>query len=917
MKYIFLVNFLLHNRPTSRWLRLKSGWTKRPQRLLRFGQQVGIGMLLAGLIAGLTSPILAAPSRNFREMAPARVAQSLPAAQSPAAQLLLQQGVESYQAEQFAAAVRVWQQALALFVAQTDPLQQALVWNHLSVAYQQLGQWQAAEQAVAQSLSLLQSSAPDRPGYLAILAKALNTQGRLQWYQGQIELALQTWREAAQVYEEAGDRTGLLISRINQAKALQTLGFSVQAEQQLQAVAQLLQQEPDLELKATGLQNLGIALRRVGKLQESQQVLQQSLTVAEKLSAPIQSAIWLDLGNTQRALGSKALAIGETQAAQQDWQAAQASYQQAATLATSPLTTRRVQLNQLSLLIETEQWTAAATQAKALRSGWDALPQRSSLYAQLNYARSLAQLSAHGAAITQADVVQFLTTTLQQAQDLADGIAESYALGQLGQQYERAEQWVKAQQVTQQALLKAEAAQAADVRYRWEWQLGRLAEKQGDRDGALGAYGAAVESLKSVRSDLLTIGADVQFSFRDDVEPVYRGLVELLLTPEAGQPPSQSNLRQSIQQVDALQLAELNNFLGCNLAQIVAINEVKADPTAAKIYPMILPNRLAVVLELPGQPLVYHEVLRPRAELVATLQKLRQDLSVANRTPEAIAGLQQVDDWLIAPFRSALTHYTSTHSAPIQTLVFVLDGELRNVPMAALYDGTQYLVSQYAVAVAPRLSLFQPSPRPEHLNVFLGGVGEPQTLDDRAFPEIKYLAPELEQIQQILNAEQPLLNHAFTETNLEQQLQAGNFSAVHLKTHGIFSSDPEETFIVAYRELITSRDLGRLIQLGRLGEASPIELLVLSACSTAQGDSRAVLGLAGVAVQAGARSVISTLWEAQDLPNTQLMIQFYQQLLNPQVSRAEALRQAQLHLLSQGYTTPHVWATYVLVGNWL
>ncbi|QYO64620.1 CHAT domain-containing protein [Leptolyngbya sp. 7M] len=190
-------------------------------------------------------------------------------------------------------------------------------------------------------------------------------------------------------------------------------------------------------------------------------------------------------------------------------------------------------------------------------------------------------------------------------------------------------------------------------------------------------------------------------------------------------------------------------------------------------------------------------------------------------------------------------------------------------------------------------------------------------MQQRAFPKIEYLTPELEQIQKLVQAKQPLLNEAFTETNLEQQLQAGEFSAIHLKTHGIFSSDPEETFIVAYQELITGRDLGRLIQLGRLGEASPIELLALSACSTAQGDNRAVLGLAGVAVQAGARSVVSTLWEAQDLPNTELMIRFYQELLDPQISRAEALRRAQLHLLQQGYPTPHVWATYVLVGNWL
>ncbi|MFM7425151.1 MAG: CHAT domain-containing protein, partial [Elainella sp.] len=379
---------------------------------------------------------------------------------------------------------------------------------------------------------------------------------------------------------------------------------------------------------------------------------------------------------------------------------------------------------------------------------------------------------------------------------------------------------------------------------------------------------------------------------------------------------SQANLKQAIQQINALQLAELNNFLGCNLAQIVELDDVIADATAAKLYPMLLPNQLAVVLERPGnQPLLIHQVPKPRAELLAMLQQLRRDLSAPDRTPEAVAGLSQLHQWLIAPFQAQL-------DSSIKTLVFVLDAELRNVPMAALYDAQQadYLISRYAVAVAPRLELFQPSPRPAQLNLFLGGVGEPQTLDDRSFPRIEYLTPELEQIQTLVRAKTPLLNADFTEANLEQRLQQGDFSVVHLKTHGIFSSDPEASFIVAYRELITGRDLGRLIQLGktdrRLGE-SALELLVLSACSTAQGDNRAVLGLAGVAVQAGARSVVSTLWEAQDRPNTELMVRFYQALLDPQVSRAEALRQAQLHLLAQGYTTPHIWATYLLVGNWL
>jgi CHAT domain-containing protein len=894
---------------------------KHYRQVLVLGLLALMGLLWAlGLSVVKSDRLMAAPATALNHSNSSNIAQ---ATTSPTtSQRLLEQGIQDYEAEQFVEAIERWQQALAL---SHEPLSQALLWSNLSLAYQQLGRWQEANEALTNSLNLLQQATQTQPQqrqYWEILAKVLNTQGRLQWYSGQTEAALESWRQASSSYQQAGDRTGLVISLINQARALQTLGFSVRAEAQLTQVKQLLHQETDPNLRAVGLRSLGNALRRVGKLQESRQILQASLEV-EPLEPSIKTATLLDLGNTERALGSKALAIGNVQTAQSYLQSAQRFYQQAATTAPSALARLQAQLNQLSLLLETEPSNQPAsafqTLAGQLRSEVENLPpSRASVYARLNYARSLTKAACPAFAnpcqpigADQKALAEFLAQTLQQARRINDVTAESYALGQLGELYEQARQWREAENLTQQALLKAETLQAPDVRYRWEWQLGRLQNQQGNRVAAVAAYQSAVKSLQSVRNDLLSISADVQFSFRDDVEPVYRGLVELLLDSESGKPPSQENLQQAIQQVNALQLAELNNFLGCNLAQVVGLEQVEADATAAKLYPMILPNKLAIVLERPGnQPLLYHEVRQPRAEILQTLQQLRRDLSTSDRTPEAVAGLKQLHTWLIAPFQTAL-------NSEIKTLVFVLDGELRNVPMAALYDGQQYLVNQYAVAVAPRLELFEPKPRPTKLNVFLGGVGEPQTLQQRAFPKIEYLTPELEQIQQLVNAKQPLLNEAFTETNLEQQLQAGEFSAVHLKTHGIFSSDPEETFIVAYQELITGRDLGRLIQLGRLGEASPIELLVLSACSTAQGDNRAVLGLAGVAVQAGARSVVSTLWEAQDLPNTQLMIRFYQELLNPEISRAEALRRAQLHLLQQGYTTPHVWATYVLVGNWL
>jgi CHAT domain-containing protein len=160
------------------------------------------------------------------------------------------------------------------------------------------------------------------------------------------------------------------------------------------------------------------------------------------------------------------------------------------------------------------------------------------------------------------------------------------------------------------------------------------------------------------------------------------------------------------------------------------------------------------------------------------------------------------------------------------------------------------------------------------------------------------------------------LNPKFTETNLQQQISSGGFSAVHIATHGKFSSDPEETFILAYNQLLKSNDLNNLLRINNHSPSSIVELLVLSACETAKGDNRATLGLAGIAVRAGARSTLSTLWQVSDRSTAELMEQFYKQLTNPDVTKAQALHQAQLALFKQ-YKAPYYWAPYVLVGNWL
>ncbi|HEY9829042.1 MAG TPA: CHAT domain-containing protein [Stenomitos sp.] len=865
--------------------------------------------------------------------------------QTSNAHLLLQQGIEFYEVERFSEATQVWQQAASAFASHGDNLNQALVLRYLALTYQHLGQWEEAEGAIANSLNLLknQTETVNTQPYLDVFAKVLNTQGRLQWAKGHLEQALETWKKAAATYDKAGNKTGVIGSLINHAQALQSLGLTRQAEAELQNVELLLNQQSNAELKATGLQNLGRVLRQVGKLRESQSVLQSSLQVAKDvhLSKALGSAL-LELGNTERALGNRAIAIGQEEEEQKHTQAAIAFYQQAADLPPFKL---HAQLNLLSLFVETGKWSEAVKLQPSIGASITSLPpSRTNIYARLNFARSLTCLrpdidknvvscnrrdSAHRqeklkeqlpqqslVPVSSSEIAQILADTVQQARTLKDRRAESYALGQLGGLYELTEQWSAAQELTQKALLLAEESHAPDIRYHWEWQLGRLWEKQGDRKRAIPAYKEAVKTLKSVKSDLLTIDSEIQFSFRDNVEPIHRELVDLLLRTEGNSQPNQTDLKEAIEVIDSLQLAELENFLSCNLSQRVKINQEgdKVDQKAVFIYPIILEDRLEVIAKLPGQPLKHYVTFAQQTEVEKTAIDLRSNLLRRNRPEEVIQKATQVYEWLIRPLEPDLEN-----TREVKTLVFVLDGVLRNIPMSVLYDShkKEYLMQKpYAVGLVPGLQLFDlRSLQREKLEILTAGVSEQRQVERRNFNELPNVVDELQQVGSILPSEL-LLNPKFTEANLQQQINSGAFSVVHIATHGQFSSDPEETFILAYDQLLKSSDLNNLLRINNQSSSKSVELLVLSACETAQGDNRATLGLAGIAVRAGARSVLSTLWQVSDRSTADLMGQFYKELANPGVTKAEALHQAQLALFQQ-YKAPYYWAPYVLVGNWL
>ncbi|MFP5273163.1 CHAT domain-containing protein [Coleofasciculus sp.] len=752
-------------------------------------------------------------------------------------------------------------------------------------------------------------------------------------------------------------------------------------------------------------------LDNLTNLEQAKHLLDKSLTLAQKLENPQAIAeAYFRLGNWANDTYNHQRSLYErTRPSLQNIQpvldaVAQAAdyYQQAITRSNSSLIPIQSQLNHLSILLNTQYWLLNQRHWSNAQTWWQekiepqlpnliqiqtqitTLPtSHTAIDCQIQFSQLLVTLKQIQQTVSQ-NAAQFpqlhrhifwqkmdtvLTTTfdknkqiIQQAHDLDDRRSEAYATGISGKLYESNQNIQDAQNLTNQAIQISQSIQAWDIAYQWQWQLGRLRKSQGKIEGELGAiaaYQAAVNTVNTIRPDLATLNPDVRFSFRDEIEPIYRELIDLLLRDET---PSPQNLIQAREVLAQLQLAELENYLqeACAPSTPALIDQIVDEhaPNTAVIYTILLDERLEVILKLP-QPseckditddkcqqcrdvacnvstpwrvskinpshsksathptLQHHRVKLSPRQIEETVDQLRAQLTNPQRssryTQEIQNTSQPIYNWLIAPFETQLK------TNGINTLVFVLDGALQTVPMGVLWDGNQYLVEKYAIALNREPQLLAPVPLSQQpLQTLAFGLSQVRSdfAPHQSFQPLANVEIELSQIP----SDVKLLNDAFTSQALQTQINARPFSIVHFATHGQFSSNPNETFILAWDKRIQVNELSHYLKSREESLPDPIELLVLSACQTANGDTRATLGLAGIAVRAGARSTIATLWEVNDKSTTDFIRLLYQQLTNSTepMSKAEAIQMVQKEFLKNAnYQHPYYWAPFVLIGNWL
>ncbi|OLT59360.1 hypothetical protein BJP37_10185 [Moorena bouillonii PNG] len=837
----------------------------------------------------------------------------MPDSRLPIPDSLEEQAQQLYETGQYQQAIPLLEQVITNYSYSGDFIGEINSLVNLALVYQRLGNFEQAQETLSQSYSKL-SQLHNTKERQELQAQILSVEGQVYLSLGDARKALSNWEQTSAIYQDLGDLNRFTESQIYQVQALRSLGLYNQATKTLTQIKETLQEQPDSKLKSTALQYLGNILRRVGKFQDSQEILQQSLAIAETLAdQTLIAESLLSLGDTARLQAESLPSLRDRARSQQKRKDAMAFYKRV--VEESPLPDLKIQgqLNQLSILIANQEWSQARALLSAIEYTLTTLsPNQTAISARINLAQTLSK-SKNSNLKSPNSLATYLADALKLARDLGDQRAEAEAIGNLGRLYEQQSRLDDAQKLTEKALLIAQQIKAPDLGYQWQWQLGRILNQKDDKKNAIdrrsrsaiAAYSQSVQTLKSIRSDLVAISSDIQFEFRESVEPVYRELVGLLLEPNA----SQENLKQARDVIESLQLAELDNFFrdACLDAKPANIDEI--DPNAAIVYTIILPDRLEVIVTLPGQPLRQITTNLPKTEIEQQLASVKTNITRPWRDLQK-KNLQTIHDWLISPIQTELT------KSNIRTLVFIPDGALRNLPMSVLYDGENYLVEKYSIAVAPSLQLIDPKANVrQNVSALSAGVTEtrPHRPNLAPLPGVKV---ELENIKAQIPSS-ILLNESFTESNFNTEVNTSGYEIVHLATHGEFSSVAEKTFLLTWDDVINLNELNSLIRADQK-QKNPIELLVLSACQTAAGDSRAALGLAGVAVRSGARSTLASLWSVDDVATTELMTRFYQRLAKGKVTKAEALRQAQQELLQrQEFNHPYYWSAFILLGNWL
>lgn len=874
-------------------------------------------------------------------------------AQTPNVTSLVEQGIKDYEAGNFFNAIKHWQEALNQ--DKNNPSATAVVNENLARAYQQIGENKTA---------------------IASLSAAINDYSAV----GNIQQVGRMKSELAQVYSNLGQprkAIALLCGKLVDKSKSPENQPSQEVKCTPESAAQIATKYNDKSGQVAALGILGEAYRLIGDYDQAIEYLHQ----AQQLYPAYDFLVLNSLGNAHKSRAqlrelqadsaNKAGILSKenefTQKSLEDYREAHQYFQKSTQLASDQkqtLAKMRGLLNLIQLASQTNR-SKVMNDREFNKTVDDALKVLETLpdsatkvYGAIDLA--YLQSDAKGTSpftycpnsriLPDADVLSLLHKSVATSKNLQDNRLLSYSNGALGHFWEcEPKKETEALKYTQTAIVAADnKLSAKDSLYLWEWQAGRILDKQNRKEEAIASYQRAFDTLEDIRSDILTAERDVQFDFRDVVRPLYRTLaqsrLDLLAVGAIADERRANELSEVVKTIDALKLAELQNYFGndCILSVLnpKPVGELLKDNSVAfqntgVLSSIILEGKTGILLQLPNQATKFKWIEDSNQEdtnkIVSsdTLQKKIAEFRTGLVKGEELINYDtttaaQLYDWIIRPFAEDIK------PEKIKTLVFIQDGFLRSVPMAALYDNQEhkYLVETYAIATTPSLRLSTPkaSDRSTQKALILG-LTETATIDGKIFDALSAVPDEISAIKSIFPRHTDLIDENFFPESFQKTLDKSTYPIVHIASHAQFGIIPEDTFIVTGKnQKLTIGQLENSLR-NLNSKSDSVELLTLTACETAFGDDRATLGLAGVALQVGVKSAIASLWSVTDESTSELVKAFYTNYRNAGMSIAEALQKAQIRMIhakklppseiNPSYDNPAYWAPMIAIGNWL
>jgi CHAT domain-containing protein/Tfp pilus assembly protein PilF len=491
-----------------------------------------------------------------------------------------------------------------------------------------------------------------------------------------------------------------------------------------------------------------------------------------------------------------------------------------------------------------------------------------------------------------------------------------------------------------QAVFYAQESNLTDILYRFQWKLARLFSVRNnpshdDQNKSIETYQMAIDTLNpgdppciekelpgethtrmsiyNVRKDLIN-AYPTGISFDKDIKPLYVERVGVLLAqalkPNQPKDSKKHLILQALDTLERLKLAEYKDFFQdecLGKSQSYDSNQLsQVDSKTAIIYPLFMKKRVVVIL-ITNKEIQIYPVRARREQIEETSLDFRKALE--NKDQEIYRGYAgQLYTWLIRPMAETL------QDGKIKTLLIIPDDVFRLVPFAALYDGFDYLIKQYAIAYLPKITGINPQWLPrKNVNLFFGGLSNTrQGILPRHHVETDYKA--IEHAMNHLIKTKRILNRSFEPKKIVRRFKKTSYEIVHLTSFCQIDKAPQDFYINAHGRYLRLNDIERMFN-----QKTIPGLVVLDYCKTPNDDQRSTLFFNGFPIKTGANSLLLSLWTDRDIGTSEIVPEFYRQLIRtPYQSRAEALQAAQIETLGKPrFNHPFFWSGFLLIGDWL